>query len=130
MAVGEIYYERALALLSELGLRHNIVVFSDEIELARQMPLWRRMPNVTFFDSPPETPPIETLLLLSLASHLVIANSTFSWWAGWTGERPGRRVVFPRPWGTSADETGDLIPPGWVGLSREPDVLSSGPQPV
>jgi Glycosyl transferase family 11 len=130
MAVGEIYYERALALLSELGLLQNIVVFSDEIELAQQMSLWRQMPNVTFCDSPPETQPIETLLLMSLASHLVIANSTFSWWAAWAGERPGRRVIFPQPWRTSADETGDLIPPGWVGLSREPDVLSPGPQPV
>lgn len=118
MPVGEIYYERALALLSEQGLLHNIVVFSDEIELVREMPVWRETPHVTFFDSPPETRPIETLLLMSLASHLVIANSTFSWWAAWAGDRPGRRVIFPRPWGTNPDENPDLIPPEWVGLGR------------
>lgn len=127
MAVGEIYYARALALLSELGLLHNIVVFSDEIELVREMPVWRQTPNVTFFDSPPETQPIETLLLMSLASHLVIANSTFSWWAAWAGDRPGRRVIFPRPWGTHSDENADLIPAEWVGLDRDLDPAGALP---
>jgi hypothetical protein len=119
LEVGEIYYERALALLSDLGGPQHLVVFSDEVELARDMSVWRRFPHVTFIESPPGTSPLETLLLMSLASQLVIANSTFSWWAAWVGERPDRRVIFPRPWGNTLCENRDLIPPGWIGIGRE-----------
>jgi hypothetical protein len=35
---------------------------------------------------------------MSLASHHVIANSTYSWWAAWLGDKPGQRVIMPGRW--------------------------------
>ena len=119
MPVAEIYYQRALRLLSELGEPQRVVVFSDEIEVAREMSVWQQFPHVAFFDSAPGASPLETMLLMSLASNLVIANSTFSWWSAWLGKRKDRRVVFPRPWGNTVFENRDLIPPEWIGLGRD-----------
>ena len=42
--------------------------------------------------------PLYDLHLMSLASHHVIANSTYSWWAAWLGDKPGQRVIMPDRW--------------------------------
>lgn len=118
--VGEKYYERSLSLLSALGHRLPIVVFSDSPDEVRNMKLWQKFGDVTFFDSTGANSSLETLLLMSLSSHLVIGNSTFSWWAGWIGNEPNREVVYPRPWmNTQRFDDRDLAVPGWIGVSRE-----------
>jgi hypothetical protein len=119
MRIAERYYERALGLLASLGASERIVVFSDEIELARSMVAWRPFKGVVFMDGEPRAKPIETMLLMALASDHVIANSTFSWWSAWVGKKDGQRVICPRPWGNTFYETRDLLPPEWITVGRE-----------
>jgi hypothetical protein len=35
---------------------------------------------------------------MSFANHHIIANSTYSWWAAWLGEKPGQQVIMPEKW--------------------------------
>ncbi len=35
---------------------------------------------------------------MSLASHHIICNSSYSWWAAWLGEKPGQQVIMPERW--------------------------------
>lgn len=42
--------------------------------------------------------PLNDLHLMSLASHHIIANSSYSWWAAWLGEKPGQQVLMPDRW--------------------------------
>jgi hypothetical protein len=42
--------------------------------------------------------PLHDLRLMSLASHQIIANSSYSWWAAWLGEKPGQQVLMPSRW--------------------------------
>ena len=119
MRIAELYYERALGLLESLGASDQIVVFSDEIALARRMHVWRRFKDVQFIGDDPSAKPIETMLLMALASDHVIANSTFSWWSAWMGKKRGQRVICPRPWGNTPYETRDLLPPEWITVGRE-----------
>lgn len=53
--------------------------------------------------------------LMSLCRHFVIANSTFSWWAAWLGEKDGSVVVAPGPehW-----DNRDILPSRWCALGR------------
>ena len=44
------------------------------------------------------TNPLHDLHLMSLASHHIIANSSFSWWAAWLGDKPGHQVIMPNRW--------------------------------
>jgi hypothetical protein len=35
---------------------------------------------------------------MSLASHHIIANSSYSWWGAWLGKKPGQIVIMPDRW--------------------------------
>lgn len=42
--------------------------------------------------------PLHDLHLMSLASHHIIANSTYSWWAAWLAMHPDQQVLMPDRW--------------------------------
>jgi hypothetical protein len=67
----------------------------------------------------PSLDALDEMLLMSRAPALVTANSSFSWWAAWLGDRPGRPVVAPRPWFDDPSiDARDLLPPHWLTLDR------------
>lgn len=113
------YYRRALGLLRSSHGDIGVVVFSDDIEAARGLPVLQALKSAVFVQPPVETRPLESLLAMSMAHHVITANSSFSWWAAWLGDRPNRVVVCPRPWldDWTYDDR-DLFPPDWVTLGR------------
>lgn len=118
----EEYFSRALAKVATLENFRHVVVFSDDINRVKTLPLWNRLDGVrmTYVDAPADSRPIESLNLMSLSHHLVISNSTFSWWAAWLGDHPDRKVIAPSPWliNTPFDEE-NLCPPHWLTLRTD-----------
>jgi len=57
----------------------------------------------------------EEMLLMSLCSHNIIANSTFSWWAAYFNDNYEKIVCYPSEWFGSAlkHKTDDLFPSSW-----------------
>lgn len=112
------YYARALHHLRRMGFDGKVYVASDSLDLA--LAELAALGEVVPIDPPAGTNPFEVLLLLSRADALVAANSTFSWWAGFLGERPDTVVIAPRPWLTRSDiSTRDLLPKNWLTLDRD-----------
>lgn len=59
----------------------------------------------------------EDLRLLAACSHHILANSSFSWWGAWLGEKPGQLAVAPNPWYRNVPgATGDVVPARWITL--------------
>lgn len=115
---GRAYYQRALAHLRKLGVDGPVYLATDSPESVRKE--FDGMGEFLLIDPPPGCHPFEVVLLLSRVDGLVTANSSFSWWAGFIGERPGQVVIAPRPWFTkSSIDTRDLLPPDWLSMSRE-----------
>jgi hypothetical protein len=111
------YYVRALSALRRMGYDGEVFMASDSLDAAQA----ELAGEGTFIplDPPAGTDAFELVVLMSRADAIVAANSSFSWWSGFIGERPGHVVIAPRPWFThSRFDTQDLLPRDWFTLDR------------
>jgi hypothetical protein len=108
---GNYYLSAVNGLIDNYGLK-PIYVFSDDIKKARS--LFCDFPfEVSYVEPSADSTALESLVLMSKSCGLVIANSTFSWWAGIlsTGSTP---VLYPKPFLKNEKfETRDFFPKNW-----------------
>lgn len=114
--VGRGYYDNALRVVRRLGYGGPVYVVSDSIDVA--MDELHGLDDLIPLVSPPGTKSLEILLAMSKTNALVVANSSFSWWAGVLGSQENRTVVAPRPWMVAERDTHDLFPVDWMTLGR------------
>lgn len=93
------YYTQAIDLLRSRLNHPRFYIFSDD-------PVWCRNnfkePDIQIIDNGTASQnSLHDLHLMSLASHHIIANSTYSWWAAWFGKKEGQSVVMPYRWFTT-----------------------------
>lgn len=109
------YYRRAVERLAERLAEPAVFVFSDEPEWARtnlELPV-----PATVVDHDGGGSAQEDLALMSRCRHHVIANSSFSWWGAWLGQRTGGTVIAPARWFAREDlSSRDLVPERWLRL--------------
>lgn len=114
----EDYYQRAIALLDNCYDSFRIVIFSDEPETVKSFRCFQGE-RFSFIDAPQATRPVESLIVMSDASALILGNSTFSWWAAYLQDSPNRIVIAPRPWLDRRDfNERDLFPTHWLTVGR------------
>lgn len=107
--LGADYYTAALALFP--GKR--VFVFSDDIPWCIEN---FRGNQFSFVNIDQEYLALE---LMRYCKHQIIANSTFSWWAGVLNSNPDKKVVTPTRWRVNEKEQqimdSDLFwPEGWI----------------
>jgi hypothetical protein len=107
------YYLKSLNLLFErLDGYSPIWIFSDDYTYAKTFTreLSELVPsNIRIIQL---NSPAESLILMSYARAIIIANSTFSWWAAKLNSP--KIVVAPNPWFRGIDGPEQLIPSHWV----------------
>jgi hypothetical protein len=110
------YYRRAISLVRDRCPECRFLVFSDDPQWARaELPLDPSAVFVAGNDANPE----QDLALMSACKHHIIANSSFSWWAGWLGYSPDQLVIAPAPWYASPKlDARDLAVARWQYISR------------
>lgn len=112
------YYEEAARLVAERTGADRFFVFTDDPAWVRAQV---RLPGTTTLVSgDPDATAIDEFSLMRLARHFVMANSTFSWWAAWLGERPDSCVVAPAHWLAAGGRFPDLVPDRWTTLDVPP----------
>ncbi|MGE3075307.1 MAG: alpha-1,2-fucosyltransferase [Dehalococcoidia bacterium] len=107
----------------------NFLVFSDspeDIAWCRQNLGLGSSERIGFSDG---RDPILDLWALTLCDHVILSSGTFSWWGGYLGDRPGRRVVVPNPLqALSAERVMLPVPmpprPGWEVITLPPGSVS------
>jgi hypothetical protein len=80
----ESYYAAALNVITEIAGKRPLLLVSDDIEWCRTRLYFE---SAVFWQPPEPQPPYHDLFLLSQCGALIIANSTFSWWAAWFASR-------------------------------------------
>ncbi len=103
------YYQQALAWMAGQTGALTTFVFGDDIPWAREI---LHLENAVYVDWNRGENAFRDMQLLSQCHHLVIANSSFSWWADWLNTTPGKTVVAPAIW-MHGHDTLDLYNPAW-----------------
>jgi hypothetical protein len=103
------YYQRAITLMKENGYE-RFLIFSDDLNWCREHFIGE---EYAFSDK--NTHNYEDLILMSLCSSHIIANSTFSWWAAWLSRNPAKIIIAPKLWfGHNGPQEHEIIPKKWI----------------
>ena len=113
--LGEAYFAKAMSKIIESGVEINRVrVYSDDTHLSKVLlSQWLSGFELSWIEL--DLTAAELLTALARARHLVLSNSTMSWWAGAGGTH--ETVVAPSEWDKSGSSNLNLT--NW--LTSEPD---------
>jgi len=106
------YYSKAIAYFKNIDFK-DFIVFSDEVTAAKDLFRNFRDINIEYLEEP-NLSSCETLELMSSGAGLVIANSTFSWWAGYLKKNSKAIILAPQKWFLKKNDPNMLIPNQWV----------------
>lgn len=110
--LGKEYYSKAIEILRGTYPELIFLIFSDDINQARSL-LHDLVPESSIWVDPPKgNNSVESLVLMSLATANIIANSTFSWWGAALNSRQDL-VIAPDKWFRGMVDPKLLIPPHW-----------------
>lgn len=109
----EYYIEAILCVASKIK-NPTLVFFSDDSEWVR-----KNFKNLTFdtmfIDYNRGKNSWVDMFLMSICSHNIIANSSFSWWAAWLNKNPEKIVIAPQKWFAAKEiDIDSIIPEEWI----------------
>ena len=102
------YYNEAYNLVD--GINKYIIIFSDDIEWCKNV--FSVNKNFYFIDI--NNLYIE-LILMTMIKNAIVANSTFSWWGAFLGDK--NKVIAPKQWfaeGSYIDKWDDIYINEWI----------------
>lgn len=107
------YYRDAMAYMGKYVENPHFFLFSDDMEWCKEN---MKAPfPITYMEHDVDGPKFSYYLeLMTLCKHIVIANSTFSWWAAWLNQNPKKIVVAPKRWQADVRIREEIIPEGWI----------------
>lgn len=101
------YYDRAIEYIQKRMRDLVFLIFSDDIEWVKKNRKFKQehvfISDNCFSDS-------EELILMSMCSNNIVANSTFSYWGAWLNDNKEKTVIVPRGWRQK------IIPESWIAL--------------
>jgi hypothetical protein len=108
------YYVKALQIMRDKGIRGPVWLTSDNPETAIKI----LSGNIEFeyvIETPNSLEPLQLLLAIAESRNIIIAHSTFSWWAAWISfhQNKDATVVMPSRFVSQEKETKRLQVPGW-----------------
>lgn len=108
---GHNYYYMALDHIAKLHKVDCIMLFSDDIPWCKKE---FRGNEVRYVEGLSD---VESLVLMGLCNHNIIANSSFSWWASYFNENKDRIICAPKRW------FGSKVTHGWDDIYRDEMVV-------
>jgi len=107
------YYRDAIQSIPGAERPRKWLIFSDDAaEAAKLADECQDLIKSEVVVPPEGTDPTESLVLMSLCSANIIANSTFSYWAALLNEKSST-TIGPKPWYRNMQDPEGLIPDAW-----------------
>lgn len=104
------YYHNGISYMDMQFPNTTYVFFSDDMQWVKDN---IKVDNAIYVDHNNGVDSWQDMYLMSLCSHNIIANSTFSWWAAWLNNNPEKIVIAPKKWWNSI-ENDDVVPESWI----------------
>jgi hypothetical protein len=113
------YYQNAIKLLKSKIAQPHYFIFSDEPDWVKRN--FQLTGQVTIVDHNNTAADSHCdLQLMSMGKHMIIANSTFSWWAAWLNRNPDKIICVPEIWSYDPGTYNrDIIPKSWLKVPIE-----------
>ncbi len=106
------FYDKAIFFMREkLGDDLKFYIFSDDTLFCRQyFGKFSEDINIVYPEYQSNNTTLDDLWIMSHCKHMIMANSTYSWWGAWLNKNENKIVVCPELgiW------TGDFYPEEWV----------------
>jgi len=108
------YYLEAISLVTSKMENPTLVFFSDDADWVKEN--FKSLScNKIFIDHNKGTNSWADMYLMSICSHNIIANSSFSWWGAWLNTNAGKIVIAPKKWfHTKEIDINSIIPEEWI----------------
>lgn len=92
----ENYYKEAIDTINSKVLNGKYYVFSDDIDYCKKF-LENHFDNieVRYVEYESDNRTVEDMILMSNCKHMVIANSSYSWWAAYLNQDYNARIICP-----------------------------------
>lgn len=104
------YYTAGIAQVSKLTGETKVFVFSDDPEWCKANLPYELVDQGLALDKG-----LGHFYLMQQCRNQVISNSTFSWWAAWLNDNPGKQVVGPFGWYRDPSLINNIIfPKSWI----------------
>jgi len=114
------YYNAICNITTNQEKSYRILYFcqkNDNMDVLRIIScLSSRFPTLEFVKVDDSIDDWKQLLVMSICSHNIIANSTYSWWAAWFNMNENKIVCYPNVWfgPVITHDTSDLFPSNWT----------------
>ena len=89
------YYQKAIELIKEKIANPFFLFFSDDIEWVKKS--FQNEKNMMIVENE-DIPPFWYIYLISLCSHNIMSNSTFSWWGNFLNPKKDKITIAPQRW--------------------------------
>jgi hypothetical protein len=107
------YYRDAIAALEVENSYDQIWLLTNDNRHAEETFSDELLCQVKLIEQPTEVDDLSILHLMVAVENLVIANSTFSWWGAYLGEK-NKNVIAPREIFLDQPVPRDYYPPDWI----------------
>ena len=108
------YYRNAVQYIKSMVQIDKFIIFSNDIDwcLKNSEHIFGRS-NFIIVDWNHKENSFKDMQLMSLCTHNIVANSSFSWWGAWLNNNPTKIVIAPHKW-TNGNLNMDTIPENWI----------------
>jgi len=116
------YYNAICNLTMHKNKNYRILYFCQDIDNQKVSVTINRLSrmfiDIEFVKVSDDIDDWKQMLIMSVCSHTIIANSTYSWWGAYLNQNDNKMVYYPNKWfGKSlSHNTSDLFPPNWVNV--------------
>jgi hypothetical protein len=107
------YYISGIKTLLQKKPNSEVFAFSDDPEWT-QSRILSKIGFGTIVEHNFGLDSYQDMKLMSLCNNIVIANSSFSWWAAWLNKNKNKTVIAPRNWFSNKNNSEkNIVPSSW-----------------